>query len=138
MGLPLSTAVALADLGDGPGGVLGDERVGISGGGFEGGQIIPPAPIAEGNADIAQEGGALDALDGGFGKQGTELVLREGEKIAQGLGEDGFAGLKRGFARFLGVAVPRAGVEAGVAAVDAVAMARRNSSGMLPLLSMVR
>ena len=41
------------------------------------------AHIAEGDTDVAQKGGALDAFDGRLAKQRTEFVIRELEKITQ-------------------------------------------------------
>jgi hypothetical protein len=109
------------DLGDGPEGVLGDEGVGIGGGGVECGEVFGGASVAEGDADVAEEGGAFDAFDRAFGEEGAEGGVVEGEEVAEAVLEDGGSGLEGGLAGGLGEAVPGAGVEAVVATVDAAA-----------------
>ena len=109
------------DLVDGPLGVFGDEGVGVGGGLLEGGEVVHGAGVAEGHADVAEEAFAFDAFDGGFGEEGAEVLDGEGEEVAEGVVEDGFAGVEAGLAAEFGEAVPGADVEAVVAAVDAVA-----------------
>ncbi len=75
--------LARADPPDRPAGVLGDQRVGIGGGPLEGGEVVGGAGVAERDADVAQEAGALDALDRGLGEEGAECVVVEGEEVAQ-------------------------------------------------------
>ena len=101
--------------------MLGDQRVLILRRQLQRGQVLRPASVAEGDADVAEEGGAFDALDGGFGEEGAEGVVGEREEVAEGVLEDGGAGLEGGLMGGLGVAVPGAGVEAGIAAVNAIA-----------------
>ena len=55
------------------------------------------------------------------GEEGAEGLVVEGEEVAEAMLEDGGAGLEGGDAGGLGEAVPGTGVEAVVAAVDAVA-----------------
>ena len=109
------------DLGDGPGGVFGDEGFGILGGGGEGGEIGWGADIAEGDADIAEEAPAFDAFDGGIFEEGIESEGIEGEEVAELVGVDEVAGGESDFGGGLGEAVPGASGGAVVAAVDAIA-----------------
>ena len=44
---------------------------------LERGQIVWGANIAEDDADVAQEGGTFDALDGGFAEQRAEFLVGE-------------------------------------------------------------
>ena len=95
--------------------------MGVGGGDLEGGEIDEGAGVAEGDADVAEEGGAFDAFDGAFGEEGAESGVVEGEEVAEAVVEDGGAGLEGGVVGGLGEAVPGTCVEAVVAAVDATA-----------------
>jgi hypothetical protein len=61
--------------------VFGDEGVGVGGGGLESREIVEGTGVAEGDADVAEEGWAFDAFDGAFGEEGAEGLVVEGEKI---------------------------------------------------------
>ncbi len=58
-----------ADFCNRPKRVFSYERFGVGGGGFESGKVGWRTGIAEGDADIAQEGRSLDPLDRAFGEQ---------------------------------------------------------------------
>jgi len=108
-------------LGNGPGGVFGDEGIFFGGGFLQGGEVFGGAGVAEGDADVAEEAVAFDTLDGRFCEEGAEGVGVEGEEGAEGVLKDFGTGVESGFAGDLSEAIPRAGVEAVVTAVDAVA-----------------
>ena len=82
------------DLVDGPLRVFGDERVGVSRGFLKRRQVIAAAGIAEGDADIAEEGRTLDALDGGLGEERAEGVIGEAQEVAQSHRKDRIAGVE--------------------------------------------
>ena len=103
-------AVAVLDFLNGPVGVFGNEGVGICGGRFQGGQVSWGAGVAEGDANIAEKGGAFDAFDRTFGEETAESGVVEGEEIAQTMLEDLGAGLEGGFAGKGRESVPRTGV----------------------------
>ena len=46
------------------------------------GEVMGSAGVAEGDADIAEEGWALDAFDGGFGEERAEGLVGEAQEIA--------------------------------------------------------
>ena len=102
-------------------GVFGDEGVGVLGGAGEGGEVVGGADVAEGDADVAEEGGEFDAADGAEAEEGGEGGGVEGEEMAEGPLVDEGSGGEGGFAGGLGEAVPGASGEAVVAAVDAIA-----------------
>jgi len=116
-----SGGLAALDFLDCPVGVFADQGVGVVGGGIECGQVVGGTDIAEGDADIAQEARAFAAFDGRFAEEFAELLVIEGEEIAQGVFEDALARVKAGFFGGLGEAVPRADMQAFVAAIDPVA-----------------
>jgi len=111
----------LVDFANGPLGVFGHEGGLVVGGGVEGWEIILTAGVAEGDADVSQEAIAFDSFDGGLREEGPELLKVESEEVAEAMVKEAGAGVEAGFAGDLGEAVPGAGVEAVVAAVDAVA-----------------
>ena len=70
--------MACGYLSDGPFGVFGDEWVVVlSDGVLKGGDVVGCADVAEGDADVAQETRVFGAFDGGFRKDGAELVDAE-------------------------------------------------------------
>ena len=109
------------DLIHGPARVLSDQFIHIQRSLSQRGQVLLRADIAEHHADIAQEGGAFDALDRALAKQLAELVIGQGEEVAKLPIEDGLTGLEGGFVRELGKAVPRTGGETVVSAIQAIA-----------------
>lgn len=111
----------LVDFANGPLSVFGHERGFVVGGGVEGWEIVLTAGVAEGDADVSQEAVAFDSFDGGLREEGSELLKVESEEVAEAMFKEAGAGVEAGFAGDLGEAVPGAGVEAVVAAVDAVA-----------------
>ncbi|MEN9974537.1 MAG: hypothetical protein RLZZ282_543 [Verrucomicrobiota bacterium] len=117
------------DSSDSPSGVFGDEGIGVGGGAGKGGQIVLGAGVTKGDADVAEETRALDAFDGRLRKQGAERCVIENEKIAQPILENGVPSVERELTGLICEAVPRAGVQARVAAIDAVADGRAELDG---------
>lgn len=111
----------LVDFPNGPLGVFGHEGGLVVGGGVEGWKIVLIAGVAEGDADVSQEAVAFDSFDGRLREEGSELLKVESEEVAEAMLKEAGSGVEAGLAGDLGEAVPRAGVEAVVAAVDAVA-----------------
>ena len=62
----------------------------------------------------------FDALDGGFCESGAEVFDGHIEEVAEAVIKDGLAGVEGAFARCLSKAVPWTGVEAVIAAINAV------------------
>ena len=85
------------------------------------GKIFRTSGVAKGDADVAKKSLKLDAFDGRFGKNLSEVFHRQVEKVAQGMSEDLLPGVEGSLPRGLGKAIPRAGIEAIVTSVDAVA-----------------
>ena len=110
-----------ADAADGPKGVFTDEGLVVMGGSLQGGKVVCCSDIAEGHADIAQKTAALGAEDGRAAEERFEIMVVEGEEFAQGFLEYIGPWRECGIARGAGEAVPRAGIEAIVAAENAVA-----------------
>ena len=81
----LASAGPRTDLSHGPSGMLRDQRVLILRRQLQRGEVLRPAGVAEGDADVAEEGGAFDALDGGFDEEGAEGVVGEREEVAEGV-----------------------------------------------------
>lgn len=84
-------------------------------------EVFFGAGVAQGDADVSDETVVFDAFDGGFSEGAAEVIDGHVEEFGEGMGENFFAGVEGGFAGDLGEAVPRAGVEAVITAVDAVA-----------------
>ena len=120
---------SVGDFVDGPLGVFGNEGVGILGGSLEGGEVVAGSGVSEGNADVAEEAGALGALDGRFAKEAAEFFVGEGQEVAQAVVEDRLAGMQLAFLRNFREAIPWADGEAIVAAVDAVTHERAKLEG---------
>ena len=74
--------------------------------------------------DVPQEARTLDALDGRAPEQGAEALVVESQEIAQAHSENSRPGQESALAGRLREAVPRAGLQAIVAAADAVAQQR--------------
>jgi len=55
---------------------------------FEGGDILLCSCISEGDADIAEEARAFDALDGRFFEDAAEILCIHGQEIAEGVGNN--------------------------------------------------
>ena len=111
----------LVDFANSPLGVFGHEGGFVVGGGIEGWEIVLTAGVPEGNADVSQEAVAFDSFDGGLREEGSELLRVESEEVAEAMVKEAWTGVEAGFSGDLGEAVPGTGVEAVVAAVDAVA-----------------
>ena len=106
---------------DRPNRVLGDERFAVARRARERRQIVARSDIAERDADVAQKAAALDPLDRRAAKHFSELLVIEREEIAQPHLRDRRPRRERALARNLREAIPRAGVEAIVATVNAIA-----------------
>jgi hypothetical protein len=104
--------------------VFADEGFFVRGGAAEGGEVGGGADVAEDDADVAEEAAAFDAEDGAAGKTAFELGgadFEEGVKLVKVVVIRRGRSEEAAFAGGLGEAVPRADVEAFVAAVNAVA-----------------
>ncbi len=100
--------------------MFGDEGGAVEDKFTEFGEVFFRAGVAEGDADVAEEAFVFDAFDGGLRKDAAEVFDGEVEEVAQRVGEDFLAGVEGGFAGDLGEAVPGAGVEAIIAAINPV------------------
>ena len=69
-------------------GVFGDEGGFVLGEFSELGKIFRTSGVAKGDADVAKKSLKLDAFDGRFGKNLSEVFHRQVEKVAQGMSED--------------------------------------------------
>ena len=96
-----------------PGRVFRDERIGVVGGPAQGGEVVGRSGVAEHHADVAQEAGAFDPFDRGFGEKRAERVVVQREEIPGLHREDRLAGVETGLAGDLreAVAVFRSGIE---------------------------
>jgi hypothetical protein len=79
------------------------------------------AAVAGDDAGVAQETGEFHALDRRAAEHGGEAFGREREQVVEGEGGDLVAGHEQDLATGLSETIPRAELEADVAAVDALA-----------------
>ncbi len=84
-------------------------------------EVFLGAGIAEGDEDVTEESFVFDSFDGGFGESLAKVFDGHVEEVGEGVVEDFLSGVEGGFAGEFGEAIPWAGVEAVVTAVDAVA-----------------
>src|SRR5690606_36146434 len=89
--------------------------------------------VADGVEYVAHEAVAADALDRVLGKQRPEGRIVQPRELDQRRRLQGLAGVQRLLARAAGELVPRAGRQAVVAAVDAVAEQGPELAGDRPL-----
>ena len=103
-----------------PSRMLGDERFWVKGCSAERRQVSIGPHISESDTDVSQKSPAFDAFDRRAAEKDAELDIVEGQVVAQ-WHLCGWPGREGGFARSRSEAVPRAGVQAIIATIDAIA-----------------
>src|SRR5436305_7132697 len=105
--------------------VFGNEWLGIVCRGFECGEIFSCSNIPERDANIPEKASAFDAFDRRAAEEHAKFFIGQSQVIAQSHRRDCRPRSKRCFTRYCWEAIPWAAIDAGIAAVDAIADERR-------------